>query len=196
MIDYSNCVKVRDGVISREPVPEFLTASQVSLPEIAELTWLGIPEFAGYGWWPIEFHWPDLGLYQVYNDDEELTLDEPRKMVISIRSKRDWTTQEIRDWKTGTIRHISKLAFRNRFTPVEKIAFEMAQVDDPTASQDARLVAAGVRVMEKDLAASEYADMNSIAVQDGLRQLEAIGVLGAGRAETMIWADIEPSEVP
>jgi hypothetical protein len=195
MIDYSNCVKVKDGVITREPVPEFLTNSQIPIDQIADLTWIGVPEYEGFGWWPLEFQWPALDKYQSY-EDEVLTIDTARTVVVSTRAVRDWTAQEIHDFKANSIRHITKLAFRNRFTQAEKIAFEMAQVDDPTATQDVRLAAAAVRVLEKDLAASAYADMNNPAVQDGLHQLEAIGVLGAGRAEEIIWGDIEPYEVP
>jgi hypothetical protein len=196
MIDYSNFVKVKDGEISREPVPGFLTASQTSIAEIADLTWLGLPDYVGYGWWPIEFHWPALDQYQSYNDDEVLTLDAPRTLVVSTRSKRDWTAEEILDYKRSLMRHITKLAFRNRFTLAEKIAFEMAQVDDPTATHEARLAAAGVRVLEKDLAAGAYVDLNAAAVQAGLAQLEALGVLAAGRAGEITWGDVEPYEVP
>jgi hypothetical protein len=195
MIDYSNCVKVKDGVVTREPVPEFLTNSQIPIAQIADLTWIGVPEYAGWGWWPLEFQWPALSKYQSY-EDEVLTIDAARTVVVSTRAVRDWTAQEIHDFKANSIRHITKLAFRNRFTQAEKIAFEMAQVDDPTATQDVRLAAAAVRVLEKDLAASAYADMNNPAVQAGLHQLEAIGVLGVGRAEEIIWGDIEPYEVP
>jgi hypothetical protein len=195
MIDYSNCVKVKDGVITRESVPEFLTNSQIPIDQIADLTWIGVAEYAGWGWWPLELQWPTLGKYQSY-EGEVLTIDASRTVVVSTRTVRDWSAQEIHDFKANSIRHITKLAFRNRFTQAEKIAFEMAQVDDPTATQEVRLAAASVRVMEKDLAAGAYADLNAAAVQDGLRQLETIGVLGAGRADDIIWGDIEPHEIP
>lgn len=195
MIDYSNCVKVKDGVVTREPVPEFLTNSQIPIDQIADLTWVGLDDYIGFGWWPLMYDWPALGRYQSYDGDEVLSIDAARTVVVSSRAVRDWTAQEIHDFKAGTTRHITKPAFRNRFTQAEKIAFEMAQVDDPTATHGARLAAAGVRVMEKDLAAGAYVDLNAKAVQTGLAQLEALGVLGAGRADEITWGDVDADEV-
>lgn len=195
MIDYSNMVKVQAWAITHEPVPEFLTNSQIPIDQIADLTWLGLPYYAGWGWWPIVFQWPALGRYQSYGD-EVLTVDAPNIVVISTRTVRDWTADEILAYKRSTTRHITELALRNRFTLAEKIAFEMAQVDDPTASHDARLGAAGLRVMDKELAAAQYADLNDVTLQAGLAQLEQIGVLGSGRADEITWGDIQPGEVP
>jgi len=196
MPDYSNLAMVKDGIITLEPVP--LTLYGLEVWQLGDDPIMSQFDSVAEGrrWFPIIDYSPELQRYQSYEGDPVLMFDPVAKEVRSTRAVRDWTAQEILDWKKNSIRRITKLAFRNRFTPTEKIAFEMAQVDDPTASQDARLIAAGVRVMEKDLAASVYADMNSPAVQAGLHQLEGIGVLGAGRAEEMIWADIEQNELP
>jgi hypothetical protein len=150
----------------------------------------------GRRWYPVVDHSAPLQRYQSYDGVPVLSYEPGALEVIMVRAVRDWTAQEIQDFKVNSIRYITKLAFRNRFTQAEKVAFEMAQVDDPTATQEARLAAAGVRVMEKDLAAGAYADLNAAAVQEGLRRLETIGVLGAGRADEIIWGDIEPYEVP
>lgn len=196
MPDYSNLVKVQAGVVTFEPVPDFLTNSSIPVDMLADLSWLGIPDYAGWGWWPLVRDWPALTRYQSYDGDEVLTVDEPNRVVNSTRAVRDWTTAEILAYKQASVRHISKLAFRNRFTQAEKIAFEMAQVDNPTAPQDARLAAAGVRVMEKDLAVSQFVDLNDATLQAALAQLEQNGVLSAGRASGIIWGDIQPSELP
>lgn len=195
MPDYRNLLKVQDGVISHEPVPDFLTNSQIPVDQIADLTWVGVPEYVGCGWWPIDFQWPAIGPYQSYND-EVLTLDEGRRVVVSTRTVTDWTAAEILAYKASITRHISRLAFRNRLTQPEKIAFEMAQVDDPAAVLTVRETAAALRVMEKDLSAGQYVDLNAAATQAGLAQLEALGIIAAGRADEIIWGDILPIEVP
>jgi hypothetical protein len=196
MPDYSNLAMVKDGVISRDPVLDNLYG--LTVQQLGDESVMTQFDFIAEGrrWYPIVDRSPPLQRYQSYDGDGMLSHEPGALEVTLVRTVRDWTAQEIHDFKVNSIRHITKLAFRNRFTQAEKIAFEMAQVDDPTATQDVRLAAAAVRVLEKDLAASAYADMNNPAVQAGLHQLEAIGVLGAGRAEEIIWGDIEPYEVP
>jgi hypothetical protein len=195
MIDYANCVKVKDGVITREPVPGFLTASQTPLDQIADLTWLGLPDYVGYGWWPIEFHWPELDKYQSYNDDEVLTIDAPRTLVISTRSKRDWTAEEILDYKRSLTRHITLAALRFRLTDAERLAFELAMLDNPAGTPEERSGAAAMRVLDKDLFCNGFADLNDPALQTRIQQLETLGIVAAGRAEEIIWGGIEPYEV-
>lgn len=196
MIDYSNLVKVKDGAVSFEPVPIFLTNSQIPIDMIADLTWVGLPDYVGFGWWPLERQWPTLSKYQSYDGDEVLTIDAARTVVVSTRALRDWAADEILAYKQASTRHISKLALRSRFTAAEKIAFELAQTDDLNAALPARQIAAGLRVMEKDLAAGQYVDLNSAATQASLVQLETLGIIAAGRADTIIWGDIQPVEVP
>lgn len=198
MPDYSNLARVQNGIPTRTPVPELFINSQIPLDQMIELTWVGLDEYIGVGWWPIENHWPVLGLYQSYDGDEVLTIDTARTVVVSTRTVRDWSAQEIHDWKVSTTRHITRLAFRKRFTLAERIAIEMAQIDDPSASQQAREAAARLRVMEKDLDASPppYVDLNSAFVQDAVLERESLGLIAAGRADEIIWADIEQNEVP
>lgn len=189
-----NLIKVFNGVALREPVPALLAGL---LPEsLVDLSWID-PSYGLVGccWWPEESTIPALGQYQSYGD-EVLTPDPARQVVVSSRSVRDWTPDEILAYKASIIRRISRLALRNRLTTDEKIAFELAQADDPSAALAARQIAASLRVMEKDLAAGQYVDLNSAAVQAGLHQLEALGIIVAGRADMIIWGDIAPAEVP
>lgn len=187
-------IKVQAGVASRVPLPDFLLG--LAPESLVDLSWLD-PSFglSGCAWWPEENTAPPLGQYQSY-DGEVLTPDPARQVVVVSRSVRDWTATEILAYKASITRRISKLAFRNRFTTAEKIAFEMAQVDDPAAMLEIRQVAASLRVMEKDLVAGEYVDLNGVATQAGLHQLETLGILAAGRADAIIWGDIQTAEVP
>lgn len=187
-------IKVQNGVATREPVPSFL----VGLPPewLADLSWLDASYgLVGCAWWPEESASPVLGPYQSYGD-EVLTLDEGRRVAISTRPVTDWTAAEILAYKASITRRISRLAFRNRLTQPEKIAFEMAQVDDPAAVLAVRQTAAALRVMEKDLSAGQYVDLNAAVTQAGLAQLEALGIIDSGRADEIIWGDILPIEVP
>lgn len=187
---------VHGGVVSNTPVLDNLYG--LTVQQLGDESIMTQFDFIAEGrrWYPIVDRSAALQRYQSYEGDGVLSYVSGALEVSLVRTVRDWTAQEIHDFKVNSIRYITKLAFRNRFTLDEKIAFEMAQVDDPTATQDVRLAAAAVRVLEKDLAASAYADMNNSAVQAGLHQLETIGVLGVGRAEEIIWGDIEPYEVP
>lgn len=189
-----NFIKVQNGVATRDPVPDFL----IGLPPVwlADLSWLDASYgLVGCAWWPEENTAPPLGPYQSYGA-EVLMPDPVRQVVVMSRSVTDWTAAEILAYKATIIRRISRLAFRNRFALAEKIAFEMAQMDEPAATADVRQTAASLRVMEKDLAAGQYVDLNGAATQAGLHQLEALGILGAGRADEIIWGDILPAEVP
>lgn len=195
MFDYSNYAMVKDGIASRTPLPQALWV--LSPGDLLNLDWLaaqyGIP--LGAQWWPIEDQSQPLAQYQNYGD-ETLEIDEGRTVVAASRPVISWTAGQILAYKAGIERHISKLAFRNRLTQAEKVAFEMAQADEPAATANVRQMAAGLRVMEKDLAAGQYVDLNGAATQTGLHQLEALGILGTGRADEIIWGDIAPGELP
>ena len=91
---------------------------------------------------------------------------------------------------------VTRLAFRNRFTQSEKVALEMAALDDPTATMAQRQQAAAIRVHLADVAASTFIDL---AVQDtraGVLALEAGGLLTEGRALEILDAPVQPHERP
>lgn len=77
---------------------------------------------------------------------------------------------------------ITKFAFRDRFTSSEKVTIELASLDVPTGSLDARAAAAQVRVWVDDIAAAQYVDLALQATRDGVIALENYGLLPAGRA--------------
>ena len=91
---------------------------------------------------------------------------------------------------------ITRLAFRNRFTSAEKMALEMAALDNPTAPMAQRQQAAAIRVHLADVAASTFIDL---AVQDtraGVLALEAGGLLTEGRVLEILDAPVQPHERP
>lgn len=91
-------------------------------------------------------------------------------------------------------RHITKLAFRNRFLPAEKVAIEIASLDDPAASMAQRQMAAQVRTYQQDVAAATFIDLERADTRAGVQALEVAGVLGAGRAAQILDAPIGDTE--
>jgi len=87
---------------------------------------------------------------------------------------------------------ITKLAFRNRFTSNEKIAIEIAGLDNPQASMQARGLAASLRASQADLTVATFIDLKRPDTRAGVQQLEAFGLLGTGRA--LIILDTPPTE--
>jgi len=85
-------------------------------------------------------------------------------------------------------------AFRNRFTPAEKAAIEMAALDDPAADMAVRGQAAMLRASLKDLAVAEYADLQRADVRDYVQALEAAGLLATGRAAEILDAPLTADE--
>ena len=91
---------------------------------------------------------------------------------------------------------ITRLAFRNRFTSAEKMALEMAALDDPTAPMAQRQQAAAIRVHLADVAASTFIDLCSQDTRAGVQALEAGGLLTEGRALEILDAPVQPHERP
>lgn len=91
-------------------------------------------------------------------------------------------------------RWITKLAFRNRFTQVEKIGIEIAQLDVPTAPMPQRAQAAALRSSQADLAVSTYIDLDRPDTRAGVQMLEQGGLLAAGRALQILDAEIQSHE--
>lgn len=81
---------------------------------------------------------------------------------------------------------LTRLAFRNRFTGAEKTAIELAMLDDPAASMEKRRQAAMLRAFDKDLNAAEEVDLNLQQLIDGVRALEALGLIEEGRADEVL----------
>lgn len=92
-------------------------------------------------------------------------------------------------------RHMTVLAFRNRFTKTEKVRIELAALDDPAADLAIRERAAVVRVGQADLAAATYVDVDRADTREDVQAFEAMGLLDApGRALTILDDEIQPHE--
>lgn len=90
--------------------------------------------------------------------------------------------------------HITKLAFRNRFTTAEKVIIDLASIDNPGAPMPARQQAAAVRVSLADAAAASYIDLSREDTRAGVQMLEVAGILGTGRALEILDAEILDGE--
>jgi len=92
-------------------------------------------------------------------------------------------------------RHMTVLAFRNRFTKTEKVRVELAAIDDPAAELAMRERAAVVRVGQADLAAATYVDVDRADTREDVQAFEAMGLLDApGRALAILDDEIQPHE--
>lgn len=95
-----------------------------------------------------------------------------------------------------TARRITKLAFRNRFTAAEKIGLEMASLDNPAATLEARQASAALRVYLKDLDNATFVDLDRADTVYGVNQLVALGLLTSDRANHILTDPIQSSELP
>lgn len=89
---------------------------------------------------------------------------------------------------------ITRLAFRNRFTQAEKVALELAALDDPAAPMAQRQQAAALRATLSDTAAATFIDLIRADTRAGVQMLETAGLLAAGRALEILDAPVTPEE--
>jgi hypothetical protein len=91
---------------------------------------------------------------------------------------------------------ITRLAFRNRFSQAEKVALELAALDDPAATLVQRQQAAAIRVHLADVSASTFIDLGRDDTRAGVQALETGGLIGVGRALEILDATVEAHERP
>lgn len=127
--------------------------------------------------------------------DGQVLVDEPGDFDMDQLARYRWT---LADGVTliPLDRHITKLAFRNRFTQAEKIGIEIASLDDPTASLAARQQKAAIRVSLADSAAATFIDLDRSDTRAGVIAMETATLLAAGRALIILDADIADAERP
>lgn len=89
---------------------------------------------------------------------------------------------------------VTRLALRNRFTQAEKVALEMAALDNPAGAVPVRRQAATLRVYLADLAAAEYVDLSRAETRAGVQYLETAALLAPGRALEILDAPVAPDE--
>lgn len=93
-----------------------------------------------------------------------------------------------------TSSRITRLAFRNRFTQAEKVAIELAALDNPSAPMAQRQQSAALRSYLKDLDLAAWVDLTNPDTIAGVQALEATGLLDEGRADDILTAPIEAHE--
>ena len=93
-------------------------------------------------------------------------------------------------------RHVTKSAFRNRFTQAERVALEIAALDTPLGTTAQRQAAAGLRANMADQRDAAYIDLDRATTRSGVLRLEQGGLLAAGRALAILDAPVQPDEVP
>lgn len=86
-------------------------------------------------------------------------------------------------------RHITRLAFLNRFTDDEAISIDLASIG-------ATVQAAGLRRYMNKVNAATFIDLAGPDTRAGVQALEAGGVLAAGRAAEILDIDILDEERP
>ena len=91
---------------------------------------------------------------------------------------------------------MSKYAFRDRFTESEKIAIELAGIDNPAATAAERQRSAAVRVCMADMNAVGKIDRLLPKTRAGVQMMEAVGLIAAGRAAEILDTPILPPERP
>ena len=92
------------------------------------------------------------------------------------------------------LRHITKLAFRNRFTAVEKVAIELAGSYNPADPIQKQQLAATVRVSNADIALSTYIDLDRPDTRAGVKSMEDFGLLAVGRADEILDSPVQDFE--
>lgn len=90
---------------------------------------------------------------------------------------------------------VSRLAFRNRFTSTEKATIEFAAADNPAAPTLQRQQAAALRASLADQRDAEFIDLNRPDTRAGVLTLEAMGLIGQGRALAILDTPPSPTEV-
>lgn len=117
--------------------------------------------------------------------------------------ERELTPEEYVEWyarqaaavlPVADLRHITEFAFRMRFTNDEKVAMEMASIDNPELDVLRRQEAARLRVYIADLRAAQFVDLDLPDTRTGVLTLEAIGIIAAGRGAQILDADILAEE--
>ena len=95
----------------------------------------------------------------------------------------------------ASVRRVTVLGFRNRFTTAEKVTIDISSLDVPTATSAARQQAAGLRANMTDTAVAAFIDLDRTDTRSGVQQLEAAGLLAVGRAAQILDGPINALEV-
>lgn len=128
-------------------------------------------------------------------------IDDPKMIALdnydtSVLGKR-WTGthwESVPQPEATLPRHITKRAFRARFTKSERVAIEWASVDRADATLQERQMAAALRSDLKDQEQADYIDLDDPDVADGLQQLADFSLIAAHRPAEILSAPVQDSE--
>lgn len=135
-------------------------------------------------------HVEELGYLPIeYDDQPELGPNEAAEPgEIRIEDGR-----AIQGWKVVQLppppRHITRLAFLNRFTDEEAVAIDLASIGTT-------IEAAMMRRYLSKVEAASYIDLEIEDTRQGVLALESAGILAEGRALEILDNPIEPHEIP
>lgn len=93
-------------------------------------------------------------------------------------------------------RHITRLAFLQRITMPEHVAIELASIHDPAQGMEYNVRAATLRKMLQLVNAATWIDLDRPDTRALVQQIEAMGLLAAGRALEILDGEILPIERP
>lgn len=96
----------------------------------------------------------------------------------------------------ATVLAITRRAFRARFTIDERVAMDLASIDDPAAAISARQEAAAIRTLMKDVDDSTYIDLANQTLLAGMAMLVQYGIITAVRESEIINTPIAQDERP
>jgi len=96
--------------------------------------------------------------------------------------------------ETPEPRHITVLAFRDRFTEDEQTMMEFLLLDDPAADIGVRMLSAKLRARDKKSLAATYIDLDRQDTRAGVAALEGFGLLAPGRTLEILDAPVRQEE--
>ena len=92
-------------------------------------------------------------------------------------------------------RFVTRRAFRARFSQAERVRIDLASIDDPAGTAEARALASEIRASQRDVSDSPYVDLDLIRTRGGVLAMESAGLLdAAGRALAILDGPIQPDE--
>ena len=86
------------------------------------------------------------------------------------------------------------MAFRNRFSKVERAGIEFAALDDPSAPMAQRQQAAALRADLKDQEQAMFIDLDDPDTRSGVLTLGTLGLIAVGRAAEILDAPVLEAE--
>jgi hypothetical protein len=99
----------------------------------------------------------------------------------------------------GTVReprHVTRLAFWNRFAQAERVGIDLASIDDPATTTETRQQAASLRDLRTQVNNATFIDLDRPDTRAGVERLETAGLIGVGRAAEIPDAPVQPHELP